>query len=107
MIFNYIEKNVVDSVNELNEILLSLKKSLARIELERTHPCPSVWSACARANCRMRHLVCDLCIRRHRWVYLPGLGMSQSQAQPVPSASSNNARKLTNYILLSRSTDAG
>ena len=35
MIFNYIEKNVVDSVNELNEILLSLKKSLARIELER------------------------------------------------------------------------
>lgn len=35
MIFNYIEKNVVDSVNELNEVLLSLKKSLARIELER------------------------------------------------------------------------
>jgi RNA processing factor Prp31 len=35
MIFNYIEKNIVDSVNELNEILLSLKKSLARIELER------------------------------------------------------------------------
>ncbi len=35
MIFNYIEKNVVDSVNELNEVLISLKKSLARIELER------------------------------------------------------------------------
>lgn len=35
MIFNYIEKNVVDSVNELNEVLLSLKKSLARIELEK------------------------------------------------------------------------
>ena len=35
MIFNYIEKNVADSVNELIEILLSLKKSLARIELER------------------------------------------------------------------------
>ena len=35
MIFNYIEKNVVDSVNGLNEVLLSLKKSLARIELER------------------------------------------------------------------------
>ena len=35
MIFNYIEKNVVDSVNELNEVLISLKKSLERIELER------------------------------------------------------------------------
>ena len=35
MIFNYIEKNVVDSVNGLNEVLMSLKKSLARIELER------------------------------------------------------------------------
>lgn len=35
MIFNYIEKNVADSINELNEVLISLKKSLARIELER------------------------------------------------------------------------
>ena len=35
MIFNYIEKNVVDSINGLNEVVLSLKKSLERIELER------------------------------------------------------------------------
>ncbi len=35
MIFNYIEKNVEDSINGLNEVILSLKKSLERIELER------------------------------------------------------------------------
>ena len=35
MIFNYIEKNVLDSIKELNEVSLSLKKSLSRIELER------------------------------------------------------------------------
>lgn len=35
MIFNYIEKNVIDSINELNEVSLSLKNSLERIELER------------------------------------------------------------------------
>lgn len=35
MIFNYVEKNVEDSINGLNEVILSLKKSLERIELER------------------------------------------------------------------------